>query len=521
MCFELRPLQYRTDLQVAFEYFDEFVQIVLVLNLHEMHISTVCARCTSRLLSSFLQSIPSIGCIQSKQDFKTLTSALSRESPVEFVLELRSSLDWYRFEGFVGSLSLARDRNYADRNYASLAPASDVLQLQRRNYAIFVSDAETLPLRVKVSLYFPFNAETMLVSSQGKPMPLCIARAARAHTIEALFPARRQTIELNRCSLNRFLKLRSLLNQFNFTSDCRSQYRLGGSFKSSQLNSIQFSSYCYLAIEVIARFITHLFHTFNLTGALGISSFNSIQLDSSPRPAAYLRHSHLFPPRMRALRALTALPRRFLRVPESLRIDSRESVEIDFAAQTRNQAHFILLPPRPRFPAFFAERESAARSAFSCESARRNELLALFWCQRGAAAPAWDGGVESGRVGIENGVLRGRNGGGTRLRQCVDVGEVAANRIGGSGRRRLEVDEWGGHASVLAQRGRRRRRREAGTRRVRVGEVKVRGKAEGEGKRVESGGRRKSTWLKSVVSAGTKKDSGDTRRRRSSLRQFE
>ncbi|KAK7006993.1 hypothetical protein R3P38DRAFT_3213021 [Favolaschia claudopus] len=53
-----------------------------------------------------------------------------------------------------------------DRNSASPAPACCEFRFEHRNYAVFVSDAETMVLRTKLSVYFNLNAEAMPFSSQ-------------------------------------------------------------------------------------------------------------------------------------------------------------------------------------------------------------------------------------------------------------------------------------------------------------------------------------------------------------------
>ncbi|KAK7033486.1 hypothetical protein R3P38DRAFT_2773872 [Favolaschia claudopus] len=119
LSFKLRLRRSRTD---PSSRFDDFVSFL---------------RCTFRR-SSLFQPISQWDVFNSTYTSNSkpgLTSALSRGSLL-----------------FVVRLVLTRYRNYAGRDHASPTPASSVFQLQRRNYAIFASDAEPLPLEVKANL---------------------------------------------------------------------------------------------------------------------------------------------------------------------------------------------------------------------------------------------------------------------------------------------------------------------------------------------------------------------------------
>ncbi|KAK7001666.1 hypothetical protein R3P38DRAFT_3216597 [Favolaschia claudopus] len=97
------------------------------------------------------------------------TIAVSSQARGQNLASLHQSLCIFR----------SQHRNYADFGSGGAYPG-----LNRPPARLFIEEAEIMPLRTNLSVYFDFNAETMAFLLEDEPMPLYIARA-RAYTSEA------------------------------------------------------------------------------------------------------------------------------------------------------------------------------------------------------------------------------------------------------------------------------------------------------------------------------------------------
>ncbi|KAK7033476.1 hypothetical protein R3P38DRAFT_2773866 [Favolaschia claudopus] len=223
MSFKLQLLQY----QLTFKsHFDDFVQVEfkLVLCVHEMHILTGCAslvRCTFRLskidlindfrVSSVEIELVLYGGLKAAFVRLTWSSGLGLKlclgwthgfpripyfDPIPKLcraetmhLRTKVSLD-FRFNAETMLFSFQRPKLciYVPNSSSTSNPTAKLwyfrlrpnlcrsqsrarAHVQLKVYQTY-ADAQTMHLRTKLAVYFTFNAETMPVSSQARPMPL-------------------------------------------------------------------------------------------------------------------------------------------------------------------------------------------------------------------------------------------------------------------------------------------------------------------------------------------------------------